>query len=315
MPHTTNLFFLVRFLFCFGSVLWHAALLNAIGPAWPWPLDPEDRAALPEEFRRLIPLHTRLQKPQPGDWLDKHFEEGQSYRAYLACNPIRMTRERNTLWIHPLGKFSPAERNLVNVASEFLGDFYQIPVKTSEDWPLSLVPEKATHKQGDRVQIQSIYILDEIMPARLPENAFASLAFTTSDLWPGKGWNFVYGQASLQERVGIWSIHRFGNPEGDAAALKLMLRRTLKTAVHETGHMFSMQHCVYYECVMNGSNHLEEADRQPLWLCPECSAKLHYATGTEPRLHFEHLIQFAAQHDFTTEKEMWERSLKILQAQ
>ncbi len=39
------------------------------------------------------------------------------------------------------------------------------------------------------------------------------LALTTSDLWPGEGWNFVFGQASLSERVGVWSLHRLGNPQ------------------------------------------------------------------------------------------------------
>ena len=115
----------------------------------------------------------------------------------------------------------------------------------------------------------------------------AYIALTTSDLWPGQGWNFVFGQASVTDRVGVWSIWRNGDPHGDDEAYRTCLRRTLKTASHETGHMFSMQHCTFYECNMCGSNHREESDRQPLWLCPICLAKLCHATGADPGKRFD----------------------------
>jgi len=34
-----------------------------------------------------------------------------------------------------------------------------------------------------------------------------------------------------------------------------------------------MKHCIYAKCLMNGSNHLDEADDRPFALCPVCSAK------------------------------------------
>ena len=42
------------------------------------------------------------------------------------------------------------------------------------------------------------------LPAFLPKDAFAFVAFTSSDLWPGEGWNFVFGQASMEGRIGVW---------------------------------------------------------------------------------------------------------------
>ena len=33
---------------------------------------------------------------------------------------------------------------------------------------------------------------------------------------------------------------------------------------HELCHMFGIKHCVFYNCCMNGSNHLEEASTHPL---------------------------------------------------
>jgi archaemetzincin len=89
----------------------------------------------------------------------------------------------------------------------------------------------------------------------------------------------VTAVASLADPVGVWSISRFGEPGANSEAFRLALRRTLKTATHETGHMFSMQHCTFYECSMCGSINLEEADRHPLWLFPPCLAKLCYVSS------------------------------------
>ena len=58
--------------------------------------------------------------------------------------------------------------------------------------------------------------------------------------------------------------------------------RTAMTATHETGHMFGIRHCIAYQCGMNGSNHSDERDRQPLEFCPECQAKLWWTCGLDP---------------------------------
>ena len=63
-------------------------------------------------------------------------------------------------------------------------------------------------------------------------------------------------------------------PTARAEVRSLCALRTAQTATHETGHMFGIRHCIAYECGMNGSNHAEERDRQPLEFCPECQAKL-----------------------------------------
>ena len=80
------------------------------------------------------------------------------------------------------------------------------------------------------------YILHEILEPERPADALAYLALTASDLWPGQGWNFVFGEANLRQRTGVWSIYRNGDPGQD---LTLYLRRTLGTASHELGHVLS----------------------------------------------------------------------------
>lgn len=47
-----------------------------------------------------------------------------------------------------------------------------------------------------------------------------------------------------------------------------LLRRAMKVSAHELIHTFGVHHCIYYECLMNGSNHLDETDARPVELCP-----------------------------------------------
>jgi archaemetzincin len=71
-----------------------------------------------------------------------------------------------------------------------------------------------------------------------------------------------------------------------------LLDRTLKIAIHETGHMFSMKHCTKYECLMSGTNNLAETDRRPLDVCPECMAKIAWAFRYDPAERYRRLAEF-----------------------
>jgi archaemetzincin len=284
---------------------------------------PEGDAMLPAEFRKLLPLHTKLGKPRPGDWLVVHAEPGQTYREYVDSRPVKPdppsagAPRRRVIYIQPLGDFDRTQREIVNLTAEFLGIYFDLPVKIREGLPLRLIPAEArrTHPAWGDKQILTTYVLDELLLPKLPKDACVLIALTTSDLWPGEGWNFVFGQASLQDRVGVWSIYRNGDPSQGDEAFRLCLLRTIKTASHETGHMFSMMHCTLYECNMCGSNHRAESDRRPLALCPHCLAKLCYATGAEPEKRFEKLIAFCKAHGLKPEQEFYEKSLAALRGE
>ena len=53
--------------------------------------------------------------------------------------------------------------------------------------------------------------------------------------------------------------------------------------------MFGMNHCIYFQCVMNGSNNLEESDSRELYLCPVCLRKLAWSTGFDVVDRYEQL--------------------------
>ena len=107
-------------------------------------------------------------------------------------------------------------------------------------------------------------------------------------------------------------MHRNGDPHLGAAEFRRVLWRTLKTAVHECAHMFSIEHCTAYECVMNGSNSLEESDARPLWLCPECMAKVSWATNQDPRSRYLRLLEFTRSQGMAKEAAFFERSIQAL---
>jgi archaemetzincin len=277
--------------------------------------DAKSQGRLPVRFEKLLPLHTKLRPPQPGDWLTEHKEPGQSYAKYLKGRPIRVDQRRRVIYVQPLDTFDAPQRKVLDRTAEFLGIYFQLPVKVRDGLSLDVIPAEARreHPTWHVEQILSTYVLNEVLRPRLPADACAYIALTTSDLWPGQGWNFVFGQASLSERVGVWSIARNGDPHGDDAAFRLCLLRTLKTASHETGHMFSMQHCTFYECNMCGSNNRSEADRRPLWLCPHCLAKLCHATGADPVKRFKELVTFSKREGLKAEQEFYGKSLAVLE--
>ncbi|KAG6853813.1 hypothetical protein C0991_001059 [Blastosporella zonata] len=86
------------------------------------------------------------------------------------------------------------------------------------------------------------------------------------------------------------------NPTSPAALSSLWLGRVCRTASHELGHCFGIEHCVYYACSMQGSSSLAEDSRQPPYLCPIDLVKVLHATGTTVESRYQALISFCARH-------------------
>src|SRR5262249_34329712 len=162
---------------------------------------------------------------------------------------------------------------------------------------------------GAAKQVLTGSILPEVLEPERPADALAYLALTASDLWPGQGWNFVFGEANLWQRTGVWSIYRNGDPGED---FTLCLRRTLGTASHELGHVLTIHHCTAFRCLMNGSNHQEERDARPLHLCPVCLRKLCWNLRAEPVPYLTKLKAFCRQNGLDPESGWYERALAAL---
>lgn len=263
---------------------------------------------------RLRPLQMPLGKPQPGEWLAEHNEQGQTFEQFARRFPQPTPPGLSALYIQPIGDFGPTQQKLVQTTARCLELFYGRSVKTLPTISLQTIPKDARriNEYTQQTQILSTYVLDMVLKPRRPDDALAVLALSAEDLWPGKGWNFVFGQASLSERVGVWSIQRFGDPDESSEAYQLCLKRTLGTALHETGHMLGIPHCTAAKCCMNGHNSLPESDRGPLHFCAECQPKVWWTCNLEPQKHLEEMIKFAKAEKLDDAAVYWERTRNAL---
>jgi len=271
----------------------------------------QDVLAVKAAGRKLLRLQTKLAPPRPGDWLAGHRELGQTFDQYIAANPNRPNAQRTTIYLQPIGNFEGAQQRLLYDTVEMMRVFFGTRVETLEKMPLKVIPPQAMRLPAGAYgpQILTGYVLNEVLKPQRPRDAVAVLALTTADLWPGEGWNFVFGQASLRERVGVWSVARFGDPALDYAKT---LRRTIATATHETGHMLGIPHCIAFECGMNGSNSLAESDGRRIGFCGECEQKIWWGCKVDPVKRHEALLDFMTRSGLEREAREWQRELDAL---
>jgi archaemetzincin len=233
--------------------------------------------------------------PRGSDWLAMHEEPGQTFLQFTASHPNRPTATRRTIYLQPLGGFPPGGSPPLEQLQAFTAAYFAMEVKVLP--PISLEEARLTTRMHHgKPQILAPAVLG-FLKRRLPADAFCALAITMTDLYPEDSWNFVFGMASLQQRVGVFSFARYDPAYfGDAREKgheALIMERSCKVLAHEMAHMFGLAHCIYYQCLMNGSNHLDETDRQPLHLCPVCLRKLQWNTGFNVLQRYRELSRIA----------------------
>lgn len=273
-----------------------------------------DLSALRDAIKMVEPFFKPMGKPEQFDWLQNNKEPGQTFDEYIDSNPTIPTAERRVIYVQPLGKFTAEQTRVIKTTSEYIEAFFGLAVKSL---PRKSLPAKLTEPDQRMIdypehrQIRSGYILETILQPALPRDAAALIAFTNEDLYPDASMYFVFGQASLENRVGVWSLFRLKDKTGYDA----FLTRTMKIAVHETGHMFSMRHCTKYECVMSGSNHVGETDRRPIDACPECMAKICWMMKEKPAERYERLSAFSKKNGMKLALEDFSRKQKAVTGQ
>lgn len=257
----------------------------------------------------------RLGPPGDGEWRSARPERKQGFDRYVGSQPVRAA-EGDVLAFVPVGPFSEKERRILDRAAELAAIWFDLPVRTLE--PAEL-PAKGWHR--DRPwgrQYETGWFLRQLLPERRPPEALCTFAVTMADLYPDDTWNHVFGEASLRDRVGVWSYARyfpaFRRQEETPDSGKQALRRGLQVVVHEMGHAFGIEHCQWYACVMNGSNSLEESDRQPLRLCPPCLRKLQWNRGFDVVARYGKLRDFYRENGLAPEAEWIDKRLAAISA-
>lgn len=253
--------------------------------------DPPPVAPVPEEgFERLGP-------PKPGEWLHHFREDGQTYEGYVARCANRKTAARGVLYVQPLGDVLDRHGQTVELMREYASAFLGLEARVAPAVPMfenGYVPQ--------RRQYNATMIIGQLAE-RAPADALVYVGITDRDLF-SKGLHFVFGEGSLSGRAGVYSLHRYATPDR-----ALFLRRALKLMVHEVGHILSIEHCVFYRCVMQGANSLQEDDGHPMHLCPADLRKLEWNTGAAREARYRRLLEFYRRAGLAAEASWVERRL------
>ncbi|KAL5005019.1 hypothetical protein ScPMuIL_018475 [Solemya velum] len=166
------------------------------------------------------------------------------------------------------------------------------------------------------------------MRSRIPADALCMVGLTTFDLYGDDTDLFVAGMAAGNQHVGVFSFYRYDPvlsfstefwysittstvvPEEERQ--RLILERSCKLLVHELCHLLGMAHCIYFECCMNGSGHLSEDFRQPMFLCPVDLHKLQTLVDCDIFKRYEELLEFFVKHGMSKEAQWVKMRLKFL---
>jgi archaemetzincin len=244
-------------------------------------------------IEQLKALDVRLNAPKKGDWLYEHPEKEQTLEAFKALKSIRPNDSLNTIFIQPIGVFNVVENQIIEATSHYLAVFFNVKTIILNPILDNDFPIKNKRIKDGIEQLNSKYILDSVLN-KMPKNAIVSMAITRKDLYPEDSWNFVFGEANIKKRRAVSSIFRYYT-EGSLDST-ICLERLIKTSAHEIGHAFGCLHCVQNQCVMNGSNSLEESDRAPNSLCSNCLKKLSGHLLFENKKRFIQLKDFYEEH-------------------
>ena len=108
----------------------------------------------------------------------------------------------------------------------------------------------------------------------IPKDGYCLLGITNEDLYPSNSYNYVFGESSFDQRVGIFGLYRLNSDniiktfvDGNSnrydydELIELLrkdsiLNRYIKLISHGILHMFCLEHCIFHNCIMFSFNHL-----------------------------------------------------------
>ena len=221
---------------------------------------------------------TKLGPPRRGEWRDVFKEAHQSYEKYIGGSANQKSEKRNVFYIQPLGNAGKAYAEILSRMGVYAEPFFGVTTKVLE--PIPMFEDALDRKRSQYDATMIIHFLAD----RVPDDALVYIGITDKDLY-SEGMNFVFGEASLNWRCGVYSLVRYQSKDET-----LFTRRSLKLLSHEAGHILSIEHCVTYACVMQGANNLSEDDRHPMHLCPIDLKKILWNTGIDKMDRYRKLL-------------------------
>ena len=263
------------------------SLLRAIGNISKLPDD-----SLKKILKTAEDFHNPIYAPEKDDWLSEQEEDGQTFNQFLYDRYNLMSVNRNIIYINPLQEMP--QQFLDNLLLYCQSFFYPMKVKLINIVSLqSLKVKSRINKYSKKIQYNASQINSKTVKY-VPNDAHCMISILLDDLYPESSWNFVFGLATIKDRVGVFSFARFSSSFEKKNEVvnfdNFLLYCSCSTLTHEICHTFGLDHCIYYTCLMNGCNNMEEAKKQPLYECPVCLRKLHYSIGFDPLERYKQML-------------------------
>ena len=263
------------------------SLLRAIGNISKLPDD-----SLKKILKTAEDFHNPIYAPEKDDWLSEQEEDGQTFNQFLYDRYNLMSVNRNIIYINPLQEMP--QQFLDNLLLYCQSFFYPMKVKLINIVSLqSLKVKSRINKYSKKIQYNASQINSKTVKY-VPNDAHCMVSILLDDLYPESSWNFVFGLATIKDRVGVFSFARFSSSFEKKNEVvnfdNFLLYCSCSTLTHEICHTFGLEHCIYYTCLMNGCNNMEEAKKQPLYECPVCLRKLHYSIGFDPLERYKQML-------------------------
>lgn len=264
-------------------------------------------------IERIALNDVRLPKERPGDWRYSQDEKLQTFEDFKKLNKIKPEPGRNTIYLQPVGNFSKLQEKEIELTREYLSRYFQLSTKVLPALSNDIFPKTARRifKDGQE-QILSGYVLDSILIRQKPKDAVVFMGITEKDLFPRPEWNYVFGQASYADGVGVTSMYRFSNGQLSESNFNESLGRLIKISSHEIGHMFGLSHCLNANCVMNGTNSLTETDFHFARACSLCQQKLNLSLQYNHQKRLLDLNQFFKKQYLNSELSRTDQDLSLL---
>jgi archaemetzincin len=278
---------------------------------------------IPPELRPAF--DERAHRPLPST-VDRDGEAPQTYAEFLAEKPPRPQPGVRTIAILPIGEYPRGfvvEYEAVRLVrspeptliARFLEAWFGLPTRMLPAMSDEVLERLPARELDGRRQLDATAVL-EWLRGRRPVDATCVLALTLEDLYADDA-AWVFGYASIVERVGVHSMLRYDPGFADVTARgpefeHTILTRTLRVLAHEVGHMFGLRHCFHFECLMNPTAGVEDLDRLPLHLCPVCLRKLWSVTGMSIVGRWEQLVGLSDELALPAEREWFAARLRAL---
>ena len=288
-------------------------------------------------------------------WLSHRKWKYMKQRFVPSGTNIREKYPDGAICLQPIGSFGDINAPKLVDLAEYVRLFFCLPVRvlpavelrqegTAVCWidptdesagdegePRPVKLQCRSHLKSGRIQLTVHSILTQLKQS-IPDDALCLIGFTMSDLYDAKPDLFVAGMASGNRRVGVFSFYRY-NPSltfstefwydvqqtvshvSTEESKRIVLQRSCKLIVHEIAHLMGVDHCIWFSCCMNGSGHITEDFRQPMFLCPVDLRKLQTLCGFDILSRYQGMLSFFLKHGMAEEAGWLQRRISFITTQ